>query len=412
MSEQKTVTLSGEQRQLLQLYRENMQEELRSILAWWLRYARDEKQGGCFGKVDNDNIPDVTAPKGLVLHSRVLWTFSAAGLLTGDKLWKQEADRVYEYLISRFEDAEYGGMYWSVNADGTIAVDKKQVYGQAFAIYGLVEYYKLTRKQEALNKAIDLFYLLEKYAHDAEYGGYIEALSRTWGNVADVRLSEKELNVSKTMNTHLHVAEAFASLYTAWKDPLLEMRLEELAGLFYIQIIDKENLQQRLFFSMHWEPEPSVISFGHDIEAAWLLQECAGALQKKEWQSIYNSYAVKMAAKVLPATDKDGGLWYEYDPQQQRWIKEKHWWPQAEAMVGFFNAWQESGEDKFLQQSWQSWQFVQSKLKVPGTGEWYWGIDAKGAPMQKQDKAGFWKCPYHNGRACIELIRRISAYVS
>ena len=209
------------------------------------------------------------------------------------------------------------------------------------------------------------------------------------------------------MNTHLHVIEAYASLYQVWKDPLLAERIEELLQVFHSYIIDKQTLQQRLFFLNDWQPQASVISFGHDVEAAWLLQECAEALGKKEWLSLYREYAVSMAAAALPALDSDGGIWYEYDPQANHWIKEKHWWPQAEAMVGFFNAWQLSGDEQFLKHSMRAWDFCRTFLKDKKAGEWYWGIAENGRPMADEVKAGFWKCPYHNGRACLELIRRI-----
>ena len=232
----------------LKQYRDEMTDELQAILQWWKQHAKDDIHGGYFGAVNNDNVPDIRAPKGLVLHSRILWTFSSAALLPGYETWSREADAAYAYLVHTFADKEYGGMYWSVHPDGAVADGKKQVYGQAFAMYGLVAYYQLTGRQSALDWAITLFFLLEKYSHDHKYGGYTEAFAQDWSSLADLRLSEKELNVSKTMNTHLHVIEAYASLYQVWKDPLLAERIEELLQVFHSYIIDKQTLQQRLFF--------------------------------------------------------------------------------------------------------------------------------------------------------------------
>lgn len=408
MSKADNIIRINWQQPLLNAFQSDMENELEEILFWWVLHTKDILNGGYYGKVNDANLPDPSAVKGLVLHSRILWTYSAAGLSTGDDRWIKEANYAYNYLMAYFEDKEWGGFFWSVHPDGTIANDQKKVYGQAFVLYALVEYFKLSQRQEVLNKAIELFHLLEKHTHDIEYGGYTEAFTRDWLIAADFRLSEKELNVSKTMNTHLHVAEAFANLYMVWKAPLLQSRLKELLKLFHSRIIDQQKLHLHLFFTADWSLEPAAVSFGHDIEAAWLLLDCARKLGIEKWIWIFENYALHIANNVIPALDADAGLWYEHEPGQDKWIKEKHWWVQAEAMLGFFNAWELSGESRYLDLSWQCWHFVKSKLKVPAYGEWYWGLDEDNLPMQGQDKAGFWKCPYHNGRACMLLIQRIS----
>lgn len=389
-------------------YRKKISDELDALLRWWKSYAVDQEQGGFYGAIRNDNQAITDASKGLVLNSRILWTFAAAYRLNRHPDDLQMAHRAFYYLNTAFYDPKYGGFYWSLTATCSKADGKKQIYGQAFAIYGLTEYYKATADVQALERAKATFRLIEKYSYDPEYDGYTEAFAEDWSALSDLRLSEKDQNAVKSMNTHLHVIEAYASLYQVWPDEQLSRALQGLLQVFKTHIIGA-GFHQALFFSQQWETQSSLISFGHDIEAAWLLQECAESLGKEEEIQDFREIAVAMADAVLQGVDEDGGMFYEYDRAAQHLVREKHWWPQAEALVGFFNAWQLSGEEKFLQQAWKSWSFVENSLKDRTNGEWYWGVYPDGSLMP-ENKAGFWKCPYHNARACIELLKRINTY--
>lgn len=379
--------------------------ELKSILDWWMTYAQDGQQG-FYGEIDDKNIAMPQAKKGLVLHSRILWTFSAAYIHQQNPAYLAMAKRAYKYLLNHFKDNVYGGMYWSVNTNGEKVEDKKQVYGIAFCIYGFSEYYKAANDETALENAKELFKLLEKFSYDNVLGGYIEAFSVDWKWLQDLRLSQQDANEVKTMNTHLHVLEAYTNLYRIWKDEKLGIAIQRLLDIFTQRIIDPASFHQQLFFNEAWELRSSVISFGHDIEASWLLLEAAEELALPSVKTQIQQVSIKMASATLEGLDDDGGLFYEYDLQSKNYCKEKHWWPQAEAMIGFFNAYQLTGDTNYLIATERSWKFIQQQLKDTVYGEWIWGVDSNGQPLKKE-KAGFWKCPYHNGRACLEILHRI-----
>jgi mannobiose 2-epimerase len=293
-----------------------------------------------------------------------------------------------------------------VDNKGKMLDGRKQIYGLAFCLYGMAEYYKVTGDGMALHIAKDLFDYIERFSFDKKQGGYIEAFTREWAPMDDLRLSEKDNNEKKTANTHLHIVEAYANLYMVWPDKLLREKIIGLLDIFDKYLISKENYHLNLFMNEDWELRSSLQSFGHDIEASWLLQECAEISNDKMQLDRYKKLAVYMADASVDGLDNDGGLWYEYDPVTEHLIKEKHWWAQAEAMIGFFNAYQLTGDETYLQRSLNSWQFVKKYIKDDKNGEWFWGINEDYSIMQK-DKAGFWKCPYHNSRACLEIIRRI-----
>lgn len=382
--------------------------QLSDILRYWQDIAVDTVFGGFYGKVSNSNEVFPTAPKGVVLNSRILWSFSAAFNLTADRGYLSLAQRAFGYMEDHFIDKENKGVFWSVDYTGRPLDTKKQIYALSFAIYGLSEFFVATGNEKARQYAVELFHTIVQYSYDTVYGGYIEALSADWKQIKDLRLSLKDANEKKSMNTHLHVLEGFAHLYKIWPEPDLKARIEELIQIFLERIANKATHHLGLFFAENWDVKSSRVSYGHDIEAAWLLQDASeivgdpdGILQVKTW-------SVKVALAAAEGLDQDGGLWYEFDPVRSLLIKEKHWWPQAESMVGFFNCWQITQDDVFLKQSMGSWQFIRDYLLDRANGEWFWGVDAWYRPME-EDKVGIWKCPYHNTRACIEIVKRINS---
>ena len=393
----------------LEQYKKEMENELRQILSWWMQMALDERNGGFYGKIDHNNKIYPEAPKGSVLNSRILWSFSSAYNLTGNKEYLKIAERAFNYLTEYFIDKEFGGVYWTVNFKGEPLDTKKQIYASAFAIYGLSEYYQSSGNEKSKEAAIELYNTILKYSRDEYYGGYIEALTRDWKAIEDLRLSAKDANEKKSMNTHLHLLEAFANLYRIWRDELLRQRVIELVRIFLNQIIDRKTHHLILFFDEEWNPRSNIISYGHDIEAAWLVQEAAEIVEDNLLLEDVKAISVQVTEAAAKGLDEDGGLWYEYDVSQQHLIRQKHSWPQAEAMIGFLNAWQISGDQKFLKQSMHSWEFVKEYMLDKDLGEWYWGVNADHSPMKQEEKLGIWKCPYHNSRACIEIINRISA---
>lgn len=400
------VSIMNETQWSLERYKQDLREELRSILAYWENYTVDHQQGGFFGSIDNDNIPDKTAAKGIVLNSRILWAFSAAYSFTKNESHLQLATRAFEYILYHFADEQYGGVYWSVDSNGKMFDGRKQIYGLAFCIYGCAEYYKITKDPEALRLTNDLFEMIEQHSHDRQKGGYVEAFSREWQPLADLRLSEKDDNEKKTMNTHLHIIEAYANLYTVSPTNTIKERIIDLLEIFDRHIINKQTHHLNLFMDDDWNVRSTLQSFGHDIEAAWLLQECAEIIDYELYIDHFKQLAIELAHAAAEGIDKDGGLWYEYEPKENKLIKEKHSWPQAEAMIGFFNAYQLTSDKKYLDHSLNTWNFIKDHIRNNEKGEWYWGVYDDHSVMNKE-KAGFWKCPYHNSRACMEIIRRI-----
>ncbi|MHA4810414.1 AGE family epimerase/isomerase [Flavitalea flava] len=390
-------------------YKQELEKELQSILRYWMDHTIDDRQGGFYGRIDGGDRVHPEAPKGVVLNARILWAFSAAYLQTKEIAYLPIAQRAYRYLTDHFVDPVYGGVYWSVDHTGNALNDRKQIYGLSFCIYGFSEYYRATLEQSALDQAIALFRSIERISYDPEKGGYFEAFTRDWQVMEDMRLSPKDANEKKTMNTHLHVVEAYANLYRVWPDPRLQTRIGDLLEVFDRYMVDRITGHLVLFFDENWKVSSRIVSYGHDIEAAWLLLEAAEISGIKSRVERMRQLAIKIAVAAVEGLDQDsgdGGLWYERE--HGRLVREKHSWPQAEAMVGFFNAFQVSGDEKWLERSLASWAFVKKYIKDPAGGEWFWGIREDHSPMTGQDKAGFWKCPYHNSRACLEIIKRIN----
>ena len=392
---------------ILQEYKAAMQKELASILSFWIVHTVDEVNGGFIGQIDFENKKITDAPKGAVLNARILWSFSAAYNLTGNTTYLDFAKRAFNYICRYFIDKDNRGVYWLVDHKGHQLDTKKQIYAQAFAIYAFSEYYKATKDTAAISNAIDLYDVINKYSYDTVNGGYTEAFTKDWNAIEDLRLSDKDANEKKSMNTHLHVIEAFSTLYQIWPYEQVKKKIAELIQNFSQHIIDPVTHHQHLFFDEQWRPRSITVSYGHDIETAWLLQEAAVIITDDDLIATTKTIAVNMADAVKKGLDKDGGLWYEYEPATDHLIKEKHMWPQAEAMVGYFNAYQNTMDKKYLDSSVASWQFVQQHIHDKQNGEWHWGVKENYIPMQ-QDKVGVWKCPYHNSRACIEIIKRIN----
>ena len=393
---------------VLPVMRKELSEELTAILDFWMKNTQDQKQGGFIGSLDNDNRIDHMAPKGVVMNSRILWTFSAAYGLMKKQEYLDMASRAYYYIVDHFIDRKYGGVYWSVSNNGSPLETRKQIYGLAFSIYGLTEYFKASGDMIALHLAKDIFEKIECYSFDKVKGGYLEAFTQGWKSVDDMRLSDKDENEKKTMNTHLHIIEAYANLATVCKDRRIKEKVRHLLDVFDQYIIDKQSSHLHLFLDENWNPRPGLTSYGHDIEASWLLCESAVLVNDEQIINRFNELSLQLADAAAEGLDFDGGLWYEYDTSLGNLVREKHSWPQAEAMVGFFNAYQLTGDEKYLYHSLNSWEFIKRHIKDHDKGEWVWGVEEDYSVMKKE-KAGFWKCPYHNSRACMELMKRIQA---
>ena len=366
--------------------------ELQSILSYWMENTIDTKNGGFVGQIDYNNNTNNEAEKGSVLNARLLWTFSAAYKISNNQEHLNTAERAFEYISEHFYDTEFGGVFWSINYDGTPKDTKNQIYALAFVIYGLSEYYSVTKDEKALEMAIALYQKIQKYSYDTVNGGYLEAFTRDWQPIEDLRLSEKDANEKKTMNTHLHIVEGYANLYTVWKDESLRKVIVELLETIEKYFINTETGHLRLFFDENWIEKKDVISYGHDIEAAWLLLQCAEISGDSTLIANYKKHAIQIADVTKEGIDSDGGLWYEYDPETKELMAEKHWWPQAELMIGYFTAWQLSGKQEYLDIVFKNWDFTKKHIIDKENGEWFWGVYSDYSTMEK-DKAGFLEMP-------------------
>ncbi|MBZ4043005.1 AGE family epimerase/isomerase [Flavobacterium hibisci] len=391
---------------ILHQLKTELSAELDAILNYWAKNAIDNKNDGFVGQIDSNEkiIPD--ADKGSVLNARILWSFSASYQVTQNEEHKKIAERAFKCISNHFYDPEFGGLFWSINSDTTPKDTKNQIYGLAFAIYGLSEYYKISKDEKALAIAINLYLTIQKYSYDPVNKGYLEAFTRSWQPIEDLRLSSKDANEKKTMNTHLHIIEAYANLFRVWKNPKLQSDIIELLQTIEEHFINTRTGHLHLFFDENWIEKPDVISYGHDIEAAWLLLQCAEISEDENLIANYKRHAIQIAEVTQEGLDYDGGLWYEFDPGKNELIAEKHWWVQAEALIGFYNAYQLTRDEKFLDIVLKNWEFIKNHILDQQNGEWFWGVYKDYSLIQK-DKAGFWKCPYHNSRACLELMQRI-----
>lgn len=393
---------------LQQLKREVTDELTGNILPFWMNKMTDREHGGFYGRLTGTGVLMPDAEKGAILNARILWTFSAAYRLLKDDAYLETATRAKRYLIDRFYDAEFGGVYWSLDAEGRPKETKKQIYALGFAIYGLSEYHRATGDAEALDYAIRLFKDIEQHSFDVRKNGYCEALTREWGEIADMRLSDKDENERKTMNTHLHILEPYTNLYRVWKDPQLEKQLRNLIYLFTDKILNIRTGHLELFFSDDWVSKYRIVSYGHDIEASWLLHEAALTLADDDLLQKVEPLVEYIAAAADEGLASDGSMLYETFLDRNHTDSDRHWWVQAENVVGHVNLYQYFDDEVALQKAFRCWEFIKQHLVDRQHGEWYWSLRADGSVNTDDDKAGFWKCPYHNGRMCMEIMERFA----
>jgi cellobiose epimerase len=389
-------------------YKQEVESELKdNILKFWINNTIDNENGGFYGFIANDLSIKKNAPKGSVLLSRIIWAFSISYKIYKDPEYLKIAERAYQYLIGNFVDKQYGGVFWMLDYKARILEPKKQIYAQAFAIYGLSEFYSITGNIQVLELAKDLFNCIERNAYDKKYKGYYDACSQNWTLMKDMSLSNKDLNSRKSMNTNLHIMEAYSNLLKYWKDDVLKLKLFELVNVTMNNIIDPQSYHFKLYFDDNWKSLNNHVSYGHDIEGSWLLFEAAEMLEDNNLLEKAEHFALKMADVIYnEGIDKDGGIVNEGNDKRIT-NYDRDWWPQAEAMVGFMNAYQLSKNEKYLEASFTVWKFIRKYFIDRKNGEWFWLIDKNGSVGRKHEKVGFWKCPYHNSRACIEIMRRI-----
>lgn len=389
-------------------FRKQLTEELTgNILPFWMTHVVDKVNGGFYGAVTNDLKVLNEVPRSAILCARILWTFATAYRRLGGEKYLSTALWAYDYLTQVFWDLKFGGIYWSVDHKGVPVLDRKHHYAQAFAIYGLAEYYQATQETQSLELAKALFHLSEEHAYEPVYGGYIEGSSRKWEALEDMRLSDKDLNCRKSMNTMLHILEAYTNLVRVWDDAHLKSQHRALLQTFQDQIIDHKICHFKLFFDDQWHSLSDHVSFGHDIEGSWLLWEAAEIQGDSELMAQVRESVIRLATAVYQeGLDEDGSLFHEASPEGLV-DPGKEWWTQAEAMVGFYNAYQLTGQEHFAQAAYNLWTYIQDKLVDRTHGDWFKRLLRDGTPETDRYKAGPWDCPYHHSRTCFEMLDRL-----
>jgi mannobiose 2-epimerase len=383
-----------------------------NILPFWPRHALDRAGGGFFGEISEDLIVRPDAPRTSVVNTRILWTYSAAARLIGPA-WRDTADWAFDTVTRHFWDEEAGGIYWWTDRHGKPLDTRKQTYAQAFGIYALAEYFRLTADPKALTLGKALYAAIEEHAFGPVHGGYIEARDRGWQPLADMRLSDKDLNSPKSMNTHLHVLEGYTNLLRVWPDDGLRARQAALIETMLDRIVDSVSGHFRLFFDERWNSLLDHISFGHDIEGSWLLVEAAEVVGDAALIARARAVALKMAEACLAQSlDADGSMLFEADGSGAIIDDTKHWWVQAEAVVGFYNAFQLSGDERFRVAAERAWNFIEAHVVDRVHGEWHAKLTRQGVPLRECEDGdavlvGPWKCPYHNARVCYEMLTRL-----
>ena len=397
-----------------------------NILPFWIHF-QDEENGGFYGRMTGDGVIDKEASKGGILNARILWSFSASYRVLGKPEYLVAATRAKDYILEHFLDPVYGGTYWELDYKGNPIDTKKQFYAIGFMLYGMSEYVRALRQrpdasvsesdiQKVLGVCISLFTCIEEHSLDEVYNGYIEACTREWGEIADMRLSELDANYPKSQNTHLHIIEPYANFYRVLKEepssvlPVLlkvETSLRNLIDIFCDKILNPDTHHLDLFFEMDWTRGAGWLeSYGHDIECSWLLHEAALVLGDKDVLAKVEPIVQLVAKASEKGLNPDGSMTHEANLDTGYVDADRHWWVQAETVVGFYNIYQHFGDEDALQKALRCWQYIKDNLIDHELGEWYWSRDAERNINRKDDHAGFWKCPYHNSRMCLELIER------
>ncbi|HCS66562.1 MAG TPA: N-acyl-D-glucosamine 2-epimerase [Cellvibrio sp.] len=382
------------------------QELTRNILPYWIKHAPNPETGGFYGQVSADGKADPSAERGALLSSRILWSYSSAYLNDKNDAYRALADRAFTDLEATFWDQKNGGLYWSATGEGKSAQTHKQIYGQVFGIYGYSEYFRATGNKQALERAKTLYQLIEQHALDKQYGGYIEVLSESWQPLTKP-VNSLGVTTAKSQNTHLHVMEAYTNLLRVWPDAQLKQQQAALIEIMLGKILNPQTNHLALFMNADWTVQGDGISYGHDIEAAWLLVEAAEVLGDADLIKRTRALAVKIADITLAeGMDTDGAIYNEASASKGLTNSGKDWWAQVEALVGFINAYEITGDTKYLMATMRIWGFIKARIINNKTGEWHWGTDKSGKVIV-QPTLSMWKCPYHNSRAMMESARRL-----
>jgi cellobiose epimerase len=397
---------SEQNQKLEQLKYEILDNLTRNLLPYWSSVMIDTVNGGFYGRIDNKEQVYAGSDKGGILNARILWTFSSAFRVLKDSSYLDMATRARNYIMTYFIDKEYGGAFSTVKANGEPSDTRKQILTESYFIYALAEYYRATGDQESLEKAKEIFEYVEKYAYDKEQNGYFEVFTRNWERSHDLLLNEKSANDEKTMITHLHLVEAYAGLYRVWPERRMEDRLRNIIEIFNDKVVDKKTFHTIYFLDRNWNSTTTIDSYGHDIEGSWLIVEAASLLNDPELFERVKQLSIKIAGAAAEGIQEDGSMLTEKNTQTGHVVTIRSWWEQAETIVGYLNAFELTGDEAYLDIAVKNWNYIKHHFVDYINGGWYSLVLETGEPGSR-DKAGFWTCPYHNGRMCMEVIERV-----
>ena len=383
---------------------QEMKNHLTGTLIPFWRRLRDDEFGGYYGFLSYDLALDRKAEKGCILNSRITWFFANAYTLLKDPVLLSEAEHAYTFLKDRCIDHQNGGIFWSLNYDGTPSDKTKHTYNQAFCIYALSSYYEASDDQEALDLAFDIFHLIEDRCRDEI--GYLEAFTVDFKPESNEKLSENGVMADKTMNTLLHVFEAYTELYRVSHDPEVGKKLEWILDTFADKIYNPQLHRQEVFFDRNYRSILDLHSYGHDIETSWLIDRGVDVLGEEKYRQKMAPITMDLAQEVYKTAFDGHSLANENDRGKVN--QNRVWWVQAETVIGFYNVWQKHPElTQFRDAALSEWEFIRKHVMDHRTGsEWFWEVNPDGTPIEGRPIVEPWKCPYHNGRMCMELIRR------
>ena len=383
---------------LTTIYYNSLEQRYKDKMHSFWAELQDKERGGYYGEVDSAFNVHKDAVKGCILNSRILWFFSHADDFD-DKNRLEHAKQAFDFLVNAFYDREYGGVYWSVTADGKPCDDMKHTYNIAFAIYALSAYYEASQEPEALSLARQLMQVIEEKCRDE--AGYLEAFSRDFGPHSNEHLSENGVMATRTMNTLLHVMEAYTELHRVAPSDATRDRLREILQIFRDRIYNPELQRLEVFFDRDYNSLIDLHSYGHDIEASWLidrtvevlcaegteydLSEITEVLRKKIYEVAFDGHSV-------PAECCKGEV-----------LETRVWWVQCEAVVGFFRGYLKTGNKDYANAAAKIYWYTYHTMISMNPFGWYPEILEGGVPDMSKNIADAWTCPYHSGRMYYEL---------
>lgn len=375
------------------------------LVPFWLALL-DRFHGGHYTRMDERGTIDRKAPKSTVFVARLLWFLSTVGRALGHAQCLEQAARTQSFLLTRLRDGAHGGLFWSVTHEGRPADTVKHLYAHAFGIYGLSAHAIATGNAESLGAAKELFVLLESRLRRPD-GCYAESFDAAWRPIEDRRIAWHGGVATITANAHLHLVEAYTTLLRAWPSAGPRAALHDLVRLMLDRFVKPDGTGLHPALDGALEPLPGPPSYGHDIEASWLLEAAGDALDDPALRQRLRTVAAAMAqAAATGGQLRDGGFLSSPVRADATTLPPRVWWVQAEAVVGLVNAAQRGANRDMMSRAEAAWRFIERAMIDRERGDWFEAVDADGRPIPGRLKVGPWKEPYHQGRACLEIARR------